>query len=130
MFRVTVPVSLPLVVDENGEVHTGSAEIINSSTGDVQVSSVTITAQNGWQLVPYSTDMAHAKVDAMQVGFQLNSVITTRTGSSETFDLRNPWTVSEAGQLAVDYDAVVSAVSQPITDETVLSVLFILEWAE
>lgn len=130
VFRVTVPVSLPLVLDENGEVHTGSAEIINSSTGDVQVSSVTITAQNGWQLVPYATDMAHAKVDAMQVGFQLNSVITTKTGSSETFDLSNPWTVSEAGQLAVDYDAVVSAVSQPVTDETVLSVLFILEWAE
>ena len=40
VFSVTVPVTLPLVVDESGEVHTGSAEIINASTGTVVVSSV------------------------------------------------------------------------------------------
>ncbi len=52
VFSVTVPVTLPLVVDESGEVHTGSAEIINASTGTVVVSSVSISTKNGWQLVP------------------------------------------------------------------------------
>ena len=33
VFSVTVPVTLPLIVDEGGEVHVGAAEIINASTG-------------------------------------------------------------------------------------------------
>ena len=37
VFSVTVPVTLPLIVDEGGEVHVGAAEIINTSTGDVIV---------------------------------------------------------------------------------------------
>ena len=61
-FSVTVPVTLPLIVDEGGEVHVGAAEIINASTGDVIVSSVSISTKNGWQPVPYTTDMAHERL--------------------------------------------------------------------
>ena len=128
VFSVTVPVTLPLVVDEGGEVHTGTAEIINASTGDVVVSSVSISTKNGWQLVPYTTDMAHAKVDAKQLGFKINNVVTTKTGDAETFSLTSPWTIAENGKLPIDYDAVVSAVSQPVTEQDVLSVVFVLEW--
>ena len=32
--------------------------------------------------------------------------------------------------LPIDYDAVVSAVSQPVTEQDVLSVVFVLEWAK
>ena len=128
VFSVTVPVTLPLVVDESGEVHTGSAEIINASTGTVVVSSVSISAKNGWQLVPYTTDMAHAKVDAKQLGFKINDSVTTKTGDAETFSLTSPWTIAENGKLPLSYDAVVSAVSQPVTEQDVLSVVFVLEW--
>ena len=128
VFSVTVPVTLPLVVDESGEVHTGSAEIINASTGTVVVSSVSISTKNGWQLVPYTTDMAHAKVDAKQLGFKINDSLTTKTGDAETFSLTSPWTIAENGKLPLSYDAVVSAVSQPVTEQDVLSVVFVLEW--
>ena len=128
VFSVTVPVTLPLVVDESGEVHTGSAEIINASTGTVVVSSVSISTKNGWQLVPYTTDMAHAKVDAKQLGFKINDSVTTKTGDAETFSLTSPWTIAENGKLPLSYDAVVSAVSQPVTEQDVLSVVFVLEW--
>ena len=128
VFSVTVPVVLPLTVDENGEVHTGSAEIINASTGAVVVSSVSISTKNGWQLVPYTTDMAHAKVDAKQLGFKINDSVTTKTGDAETFSLTSPWTIAENGKLPLSYDAVVSAVSQPVTEQDVLSVVFVLEW--
>ena len=128
VFSVTVPVTLPLVVDEGGEVHTGTAEIINASTGDVIVSSVSISTKNGWQLVPYTTDMAHAKVDAKQLGFKINDSVTTKTGDAETFSLTSPWTIAENGKLPLTYDAVVSAVSQPVTEQDVLSVVFVLEW--
>ena len=128
VFSVTVPVTLPLVVDESGEVHTGTAEIINASTGDVIVSSVSISTKNGWQLVPFDTDMAHAKVDAKQLGFKINDSVTTKTGDTEIFTLTAPWQIAENGRLPIDYDAVVSAVSQPVTEQDVLSIVFVLEW--
>ena len=128
VFSVTVPVTLPLVVDESGEVHTGSAEIINASTGTVVVSSVSISTKNGWQLVPYTTDMAHEKVDAKLLGFKINDAQTNKTGDAETFTLSAPWTIAENDRLPINYDAVVSAVSQPVTEQDVLSVVFVLEW--
>ena len=128
VFSVTVPVTLPLVVDESGEVHTGSAEIINASTGTVVVSSVSISTKNGWQLVPYTTDMAHAKVDAKQLGFKINDSVTTKTGDAEIFSLTSPWEIAENSRLPISYDAVVSAVSKAVTEQEVLSIVFVLEW--
>ena len=125
---MTVPVTLPLVVDESGEVHVGTAEIINGSTGEVVVSSVSISTKNGWQIVPYATDMAHEKVDAQLLGFKINDAQTSKTGDAETFSLTAPWTIAENGKLPLAYDAVVSAVSQPVTEQDVLSVVFVLEW--
>lgn len=128
IFSVTVPVVLPLTVDENGEVHTGSAEIINGSTGEVVVSSVSISTKNGWQIVPYTTDMAHEKVDAQLLGFKINGAQTTKNGNAETFALSAPWEIAENGKLPLSYDAIVSAVSKAVTEQEVLSVVFVLEW--
>lgn len=128
IFSVTVPVVLPLTVDENGEVHTGSAEIINGSTGEVVVSSVSISTKNGWQIVPYTTDMAHEKVDAQLLGFKINGAQTTKNGNAETFALSAPWEIAENSRMTLSYDAVVSAVSKAITEQEVLSVVFVLEW--
>ena len=129
LFSVTVPATLPLVVDEAGKVYVASASIVNNSTGDVMVSSVSVTSKNGWGFVPYSTNMAKAKVDAKQVGFKINSSETSKTGDSEVFTLAAPWTVKEADALSINYDAVVSAVSQPVTGQEIMSVVFVLEWA-
>ena len=128
VFSVTVPVTLPLVIDESGEVHTGAAEIINGSTGEVVVSAVSISTKNGWQLVPFDTDMAHEKVDARLLGFKINDSETTKTGDAETFSLTSPWTIAENGKLPLSYDAIVSAVSKAVTEQEVLSVVFVLEW--
>ena len=129
LFSVAVPATLPLVVDEAGKVYVASASIVNNSTGDVMVSSVSVTSKNGWEFVPYSTNMAKAKVDAKQVGFKINSSETSKTGDSEVFTLAAPWTVKEADALSINYDAVVSAVSQPVTGQEIMSVVFVLEWA-
>ena len=128
VFSVTVPVTLPLVIDESGEVHTGAAEIINGSTGEVVVSAVSISTKNGWQLVPFDTDMAHEKVDARLLGFKINDSETTKTGNTETFTLAAPWEIAENGKLPLSYDAIVSAVSKAVTEQEVLSVVFVLEW--
>ena len=128
VFSVTVPVTLPLIVDESGEVHAGTAEIINGSTGEVVVSSVSISTKNGWQLVPYTTDMAHEKVDAKLLGFKINDAQTNKTGDTEIFSLTSPWKIAENSRLPLSYDAVVSAVSKAVTEQEVLSIVFVLEW--
>ena len=128
VFSVTVPVVLPLTVDENGEVHVGTAEIINGSTGEVVVSSVSISTRNGWQIVPYTTDMAHEKVDTQLLGFKINDAQTSKTGNAETLALSAPWEIAENGRLPISYDAVVSAVSKVVTEQEVLSIVFVLEW--
>ena len=129
VFSVVVPAVLPVTVDQNGKVYVSNAEIVNHSTAAVQVAAVTLTAENGWTLVPYASDMSHAKVDSNQIGFKLNSAQTSKTGSTEQFVLTSPWQISEEESLTLTYDAVVSALSQPITNANILCVLFVVEWA-
>ena len=129
-FSVAVPVVLPMAVSEDGEIHTATGQaILNSSTGDIKVSSVTVNAGNGWTLVPFTTNMASEKVDAKKIGFSINDIETTKTGSSEALTLSGDWTVNEDSSLSLEYDAVVSAMSTSVTDESILTVVFVLEWA-
>ena len=129
MFSVTVPASLPLAMDENGAVYCSAAEIVNNSIGAVAVTSVTLQAENGWTLVPYSTEMAHEKVDANLVGFSINGAASTRIGQEENLVLDGDWTIPQGGTLPFAYDAVISAVSQAVTEEVILSVIFIVKWS-
>ena len=129
VFSVIVPAVLPVTVDQNGKVYVSNAEIVNHSTAAVQVSSVTLTAENDWTLVPYASDMSHAKVDSNQIGFSIRDQKTTKTGDSEVFTLSSPWQIAEEESLTLSYDAVVSALSQPVTNANILSALFVVEWA-
>jgi len=129
VFSVVVPAVLPVTVDQNGKVYVSNAEIVNHSTAAVQVSSVTLTAENGWTLVPYASDMSHAKVDSNQIGFKINSAQTSKTGNTEQFVLTSQWKIAEEESLTLSYDAVVSALSQPVTNANILCVLFVVEWA-
>lgn len=101
VFSVVVPAVLPVTVDQNGKVYVSNAEIVNHSTAAVQVSSVTLTAENGWTLVPYASDMSHAKVDSNQIGFKINSAQTSKNGSEEQFVLTSPWQIAEEESLAL-----------------------------
>ena len=125
-FSVTVPATLNLTVAKNGTVYAAtSAQIVNNSTGAVCVTSVELTAENGWQLVPYSTNMADEKVDAKRIGFALNGA---KSDGTATLPMSGSWDIAKDGALSLDYDAVVSATSTPI-NEQVLTVVFVLDWA-
>ena len=72
--------------------------------------------------------MAHEKVDAKLLGFKINDAQTSKNGDAETFALSAPWEIAENSRLPLSYDAVVSAVSKAITEQEVLSIVFVLEW--
>lgn len=125
-FSVTVPATLNLTVAKNGTVYAAtSAQIVNNSTGAVCVTSVKLTAENGWKLVPYATNMADVKVDSKQIGFSLNGA---ESDGSATLPMSGSWVIAKDAALSLDYDAVVSATSTPI-NEQVLTVVFVLDWA-
>ena len=73
--------------------------------------------------------MSHTKVDSNQIGFSIRDQKTTKTGDSEVFTLSSPWQIAEEESLTLSYDAVVSALSQPVTNANILCVLFVVEWA-
>ncbi len=73
--------------------------------------------------------MAHAKVDAKQLGFKINDSADQKTGDTETFFCADlPGNCGEQPVAAIAYDAVVSAVSKAVTEQEVLSIVFVLEW--
>lgn len=128
-FSVTVPANLSLTASQDGAVHAAvNAAIINNSTGAVKVTAVTVQAGSGWTLVPYNTDMANAKVDTKQIGFTINHAETKQTGSSEALTLGSGWNIAKNADLPLNYDAVVSAMSEPV-NEQVLTLIFVLDWA-
>ncbi len=125
-FSVTVPAFMTIVVSENGEVYTAdNIEIVNHSTGTVEITDIRVASSADWTLVPYDTNMADEKVDSRQIGFLLNGT----DGMMENLSLTGDWTVEKNTAFPLIYDAVVSATSESINGEQVLTVTFVVEWA-
>ena len=124
-----MPVSLALTVSEQGEVYAATgAEVVNHSTAAVKVTGVTVSTVNGWTLVPYGTDMASEKVIGRLIWLcpQWGGDCQQRHDGGSGSD--RGLTVPLDGNLPLTYDAVVSALSQPV-DQQVISIVFVLEWA-
>lgn len=133
-FSVTVPASLLIAVSKNGEISTATnARIVNHSAGAVRVTSLSVSGEDGWHLVDYAHNMAGEKVDSKKIGFKVNGAETDSIDADNTarFDLtgNSSWRIGVESELPLAYDAVVSATSQPITDEQVLTLCFVVGWA-
>ena len=127
IFSVTIPAGLPLAVTEDGEVTASTdAAIANNSTCDVRVTGVTLRTENGWTLVPFTYNMAAAKVDSKLIGFAIGGAASATEGDAESLALTGDWSIASGGTLPLDYDAKVSATSVGI-DEQVLTVVFVVE---
>jgi len=128
-FSVTVPAFLTLTVSQDGTVYAAvTAMIYNNSTGEITVTDITLSAENGWTIVPFDTNMANEKVNTKLIGFRINGSESTTDGDSEDLTLNEEWNIAADSMLPLDYGAVVSALSKPI-DEQVLTVVFIVGWA-
>lgn len=117
---------MTIVVSETGEVYTAdNIEIVNHSTGAIAITDIRVQTNSGWTLVSYDTNMADEKVDSRQIGFLLNGA----DGMMENLSLTGDWTIEKNDELPLIYDAVVSATSEAIDGEQVLTVTFVVEWA-
>ena len=129
-FSVTVPANMSMTIANNGYVYSASnAAVINNSSHAVEITSVTVSAGNGWTIVPYDYNMANEKVDSKLIGFYLNNAVTTKIGSSEKLSLPTNWTIDRGDTFPLIYDATVSATSDVLTNEQVLTLVFVINWA-
>jgi hypothetical protein len=141
---VTVPTALPVAVGTDGTVTTATnAKITNNSYGAVKVSTVTINAGDGWKLTAFgpASSLAGEKVDSNQVGFAMNigggSQLATKSGSTATQALLTQAADgcymtgagdAENNYVAIDYDAIVTPLSNAVTNTAIASVVFVVEW--
>jgi hypothetical protein len=141
---VTVPTALPMTMSQTGDVTTAdNCQIVNNSYGAVRVKSVTITAASGWFLTAFGdkSTLANEKVNSNKLGFAMSvgegTQVKTSSGNAATQTLITaPVTgcyMSGAGNtsgntVSVSYSAIVTPLSSPVTDATVATVVFIVEW--
>ena len=141
---VTVPTVLPVAVGTDGTVSTATdAKIINNSYGAVKVANVSIEAAQGWNLTAFGdkATLAKEKVDSNKFGFQIalgngeKKLTDDKNASKQTLltDAINGCFMSGVGDtsantVAIAYDAIVTPVSEAVTNTAIASILFIIAW--
>lgn len=141
---VTVPTVLPVAVGTDGTVSTATdAKIINNSYGAVKVASVSIEAAQGWNLTAFGdkATLAKEKVDSNKFGFQIalgngekkltdnkNASKQTLLGAAVEGCFMSGVGDPSANTATITYDAIVTPVSEAITNTAIASVLFIIAW--
>ena len=141
---VTVPTVLPIAVGTDGSVATATdAKIVNNSFGAVKVNSVSIEAAQGWSLAAFGdkASLAHEKVNSNKFGFSLSlgngaaQITDGKNASKQTLltDAVEGCFMSGVGDTAansisISYDAIVTPVSEAVTNAAIASVLFIIAW--
>ena len=141
---VTVPTVLPIAVGTDGTVSTATdAKIVNNSFGAVKVASVNIEAAQGWALTAFGSKdtLAHEKVNSNKFGFQIAlgngaaQITDNKDASKQTLldaAIEGCYMSGAGDQTAnsveVTYDAIVTTVSEAITNTSIASILFVIAW--
>ena len=141
---VVVPTVLPIAVGTDGSVATASdAKIINNSFGAVKVANISIEAAQGWSLAAFGSKdtLAHEKVNSNKFGFQLaigggaaaatdnkNASKQTLLDSAAEGCFMSGVGDTSANSIGISYNAIVTPISEAVTNTAIASVLFIIAW--
>ncbi|MBQ7299795.1 MAG: hypothetical protein IJW77_08140 [Clostridia bacterium] len=140
---VVVPTALPMAMSDDGTVVTATdCKIINYSYGSVRVKTVTISAASDWNLTAFGpkSSLASEKVDSNKLGFALS------IGGGEQVQTANNDATQQlisapidgcymtgvgdtsANSVSVEYAAIVTPLSNTVSNTTVANVVFVIEW--
>ena len=133
-FSVTVPSTLPIAVDANGNVTTATdATIINNSGAPVAVTKVELNSQSNWTLAAYSRDILNLPVDAKRFGLQMNigdkTVATSNSGTDDILSDSLNARIAKGQNCAVTYNALFPAQTAAVSDTQIANVVFTIGWA-
>ena len=135
---VVVPTVLPIAVGTDGSVATASdAKIINNSYGAVKVNSVSIEAAQNWHLTAFGdkATLAREKVDSNKFGGGAAAATDNKNASKQTLldtaiegCYMSGVGDTSANSIGITYDAIVTPISEAVTNTAIASVLFIIAW--
>lgn len=140
---VVVPTVLPMAMSEDGVVVTAdNCKIVNNSYGAVRVKSVTISAASDWNLTKFGDKsiLAAEKVDSNKLGFAIaigggQQVATANDNATQQL-ISAPIAGcfmtgigdTTRNTVDIDYAAIVTPLSDSVTNATVANVVFVIEW--
>ena len=123
--KVTVPSVLPIWVDSDNNVTVATnAKIQNRSEGPVDVTDVSVEADNNWSLVNFSTDFTKIPVDTKQYGMTMYNDDVIDGVNLSLFDR-----IDGSDEIAVVYDGNVAIQSSDINKFDIGHVVFTVAWA-
>lgn len=133
-FSVTIPTTLPISVDADGNVTTATdAAIINNSGAPVAVTKVELASLSDWTLAAYSRDILNLPLDTRQFGLQMNiggkTVATSNSGTSDILSDSLNARIAKGQNCAVTYNALFPAQTAAISDTQIANVVFTVGWA-
>ena len=133
-FSVTVPTTLPISVDADGNVTTATDAAINNNSGaPVAVTKVELASLSDWTLAAYSRDILNLPVDTRQFGLQMNigdkTIATSNRGTSDVLSDSLNARIAKGQNCAVTYNALFPAQTAAVSDTQIANVVFTVGWA-
>ena len=133
-FSVTVPTTLPISVDANGNVTTATDAAINNNSGaPVAVTKVELASLSDWTLAAYSRDILNLPVDTRQFGLQMNigdkTIATSNRGTSDGLSDSLNARIAKGQNCAVTYNALFPAQTTAVSGTRIANVVFTVAWA-
>lgn len=123
--RATVPSVLPIDVDSDNNVTVATnAKINNLSDGPIEVTNVSVESQNGWTIVPFSTDFTKVPVDTKQYGMTMYDDDVVDGVPVSLFDV-----IEGSSELPVRYEGNVAIQSNAINHLDIGHVVFTVAWS-
>ena len=119
----TVPASLPITVSSDGVVTTATnAAIHNYGSSPIFVSSINVTAENGWSLVTKDA-AASASIGAKVISMGFNGSWMDASGAVDTSSFDR---ISSSGTLNLSYDAKTPGVVTAESSSTAATATFVV----
>ena len=133
-FSVTVPTTLPISVDANGNVTTATDAAINNNSGaPAAVTKVELASLSDWTLAAYSRDILNLPVDTRQFGLQMNigdkTIATSNRGTSDVLSDSLNARIAKGQNCAVTYNALFPAQTTAVSGTRIANVVFTVAWA-
>ncbi len=120
----TVPASLPITVSSDGTVTTATnAAIRNYGSSPIIVSSINVTAQNGWSLVT-KDEAAAAAVGDKVISMGVNGSWMDASGAIDTSSFNR---VAASNSLAISYEAKVPGAMTTETESSAATATFVVK---
>ncbi len=121
-FSVTVPMSLPIGVNSEGEVIlSDSLYVRNNSDASIEISEIIIKPANDWTLVSLDENFFNKQVDLKEFGL---GVFGADMATTQSFI---PKVIQPLEESAIDYSAVIAPQTQD-RSEVIANVVFVLNW--